>query len=311
MEGDSFEIITAFDTITHMGEAIKAPISSELRAALVKIAEANGAAPAPMFTPAPAPAAPVPGVPVSNAPSSQSPDKILESMQPSVFKTVNVSVDAAFWEWGEGETIRQPRYCGKPTSWVNKEKSVIRIAWEEGRDLDGNVVLDASGKPKVNATAQAAVKELLKHGFRLECFDDGSPPPSISVVAATPAPEPQPAQEPTPAQGTPVSDVHLLAAPDFTDIKYLEALARAVVSPAAKYFVDTMEGKRGGQLERMKTVRFFNPLHVLASGSVTEAHIEGLSIWRLSKHPKIAPMIEVRACTAPSSHAHLPFHAPA
>jgi hypothetical protein len=32
-----------------------------------------------------------------------------------------------------------------------------------------------------------------------------------------------------------------------------------VVSPAATYFETTIEGKRGGQLARMKAVRFFNP----------------------------------------------------
>ena len=54
-----------------------------------------------------------------------------------------------------------------------------------------------------------------------------------------------------------------------------------------------MEGKRGGQLARMKAVRFFNPLHVLASGEVTEADIDGLLIFRFSKHPKLAPKIKV------------------
>ena len=36
---------------------------------------------------------------------------------------------------------------------------------------------------------------------------------------------------------------------------------------------DAMEGKRGGQLARMKAARFFNPLHVLANGAVTEEEL--------------------------------------
>eukprot|EP00966_Prymnesium_polylepis_P256589 5927314-Prymnesium_polylepis.1 len=53
-----------------------------------------------------------------------------------------------------------------------------------------------------------------------------------------------------------------------------------------------MEGKRGGQLARMKAARFFNPLHVLASGEVTEADIDSLSLFRMAKHPKLAPKIQ-------------------
>ena len=98
--------------------------------------------------------------------------------------------------------------------------------------------------------------------------------------------------------GVPVvlSDTHLLSKSDLSDVNVLLALARAVVSPAAKYFVDSMEGKRGGQLARMKAVRFFNPLHVLAcGGEVTEADIDGLQLFRMHTHSKIAPMIKVAA----------------
>ena len=48
-----------------------------------------------------------------------------------------------------------------------------------------------------------------------------------------------------------------------------------------------MNGKRGAQLARMKAARFFNPLHVLANGAVTEAGIGDLSLFHLAKHPKI------------------------
>eukprot|EP00966_Prymnesium_polylepis_P053216 1231181-Prymnesium_polylepis.1 len=52
-----------------------------------------------------------------------------------------------------------------------------------------------------------------------------------------------------------------------------------------------MEGKRDGQLARMKAARFFNSLHVQANGAVAEADIDGLQLFRFAKHPKLAPKI--------------------
>jgi hypothetical protein len=127
------------------------------------------------------------------------------------------------------------------------------------------------------ATAAARMSKLMvpANGMRLEPFDDGAAAPKLSSVTAPIA-----------------SDTHMLSNTDLTDIAVLLARARAVVSPAAMYFEKSMEGKRGGQLARMKAARFFNPLHVLASGEVTEADINMLSLFRFSKHPKLAPKIE-------------------
>eukprot|EP00966_Prymnesium_polylepis_P277442 6410478-Prymnesium_polylepis.1 len=204
LEGDTFEFITGYDTVTHMGEAIKAPITAELTAALQKLAVANGAAPAAIFQPVAAPAA--------VQPAEGSVLEILSSLQPSVFKTVNLSIDASFWDW-HGETPPQPRYSGKPTSWVCQDtgKEEPRIKWELGRDDEGNPQLDASGKPRYAATASALMSKLMQHGLRLEPFDDGAAPPSLSAVA-----------EPT------ESDTHLLSSSDLTDINVLLARARAV-----------------------------------------------------------------------------------
>ena len=307
LEGDSFEFIVGYDTIMHMGLAIKQPISVELRKTLKQLADSHGAAPAPAFEAAAAPAA----APEPSPAPAQSAQKILESLPQSVLKTVNVSVDASFWEWAEGPAP-QPRFKGKPTSWFNREKTEIRIAWEQGRDDDGNPQLDEQGKPAVEPTARALVQKLVAHGLRLEAFDNGDPPPTINGPA-----EPAPAAaDDTPAETdeAPVSDTHLLAKADFKDIRYLMAVARTVVAPAAKYFEISMEGKRGAQLERMKAVRFFNPLHVLASGVVTETDIDGLSVLRLHKHPKIAPAIEVSPALPlpfPSMHiCCMPHHPP-
>ena len=93
IEGDTFEFITAYDTISRMGDAIKSPMTPELRAELQKLAEANGGAPANPFA-APAVAAPAPAASIL---------QILTSLSTTVFKTVNLSVAATFWDW-HGET---------------------------------------------------------------------------------------------------------------------------------------------------------------------------------------------------------------
>ena len=293
LEGDHFEIITGYDTIAHMGEALKSPISPELKTAIEKLATENGAAPAPLFATAPAIA-----VPATPAPVPPSPIAVLLSLSMAVLKTVKVSVLASFWEWHDGDTPGQPRYYGHPTSWFSKVEGYedLRIAWLEGRDAEGNIVMDSHGKPKVNRSCQNMCSKLMEHGFRLEPFDNGAPPPTL---AAAPEPEVIPVvQGGGAAVGVPVvlSDTHLLSKSDLSDVNVLLALARAVVSPAAQYFLDSMEGKRGGQLARMKAVRFFNPLHVLAcGGEVTEADIDGLKLFRMHTHTKIAPKIKVAA----------------
>lgn len=86
--------------------------------------------------------------------------------------------------------------------------------------------------------------------------------------------------------------MHLLSSTDFTSVDVLIARAKAMVAPATKYFDETMQGKRGGQLARMKAVRFFNPRHVLARGDANEADIDGLSIFRFSRHVLIAPKMK-------------------
>ena len=46
----------------------------------------------------------------------------------------------------------------------------------------------------------------------------------------------------------------------------------------------------------MKAARFFNPLHVLANGAVSEEDIDGLALFRFVKHPKIgAKMNEMKS----------------
>eukprot|EP00966_Prymnesium_polylepis_P200216 4639806-Prymnesium_polylepis.1 len=84
----------------HMGAAIKNPMTPELKAELQKLAVANGgpAAPRPFFA-----------APTAAAAAASSILDIVKSNAPSVFKTVNMSVSADFWNQGSCSTSRTLR----------------------------------------------------------------------------------------------------------------------------------------------------------------------------------------------------------
>ena len=272
MEGDTFEFVTGYDTMLHMGEAIKNPVTPELVEAIKKLAIANGATTAAVTAAA---AAAATATTTTTAAAADDDDSaipaILASLSPTIFKTANVSVDSSFWDW-HGTPPPQPRYCGKPTSWVSDEKMQIRIKFEKGRDDAGNPQLDGTGKPLYEVTQVCDVSKLQSCGLRIENFDDGAAAPTLSAV--------------------PIADTHLLSSSDLSSFDVLLARAKAVVSPAAEYFEKSMEGKRGAQLARMKAARMFNPLHVQSSGAVTEADIDALQLFRFSTHTKIFPKIQ-------------------
>ncbi len=54
----------------------------------------------------------------------------------------------------------------------------------------------------------------------------------------------------------------------------------------------TIEGKKWDQLERMKSVRIFNPFHVLGN-KISECDINGLKIFKFYDHPEIRAEIEM------------------
>jgi len=84
----------------------------------------------------------------------------------------------------------------------------------------------------------------------------------------------------------------LLVNPDFSKTEVVKAYAHTIVAPAIDYWKQTIEGKKGDQLERMKAVRIFNPLHVLGN-KISESDIGGLKIFKFHDHPEIRPQIEV------------------
>ncbi len=73
-----------------------------------------------------------------------------------------------------------------------------------------------------------------------------------------------------------------LARPDFSKTEVVKAYAYSIVAPAMDYWKQTIEVKKGAQLARMKTVRIFNPLHVLGN-KISVSDIDELKIFKFFK----------------------------
>jgi hypothetical protein len=83
-----------------------------------------------------------------------------------------------------------------------------------------------------------------QYAFTLEPYANGTPAPTVVTEEVDVA----------------VAAPFLLAKPDFSNTEVVKAYVHTSVAPAIDYWKQTIEG---AQLERMKTVRIFNPLHVL------------------------------------------------
>ena len=94
------------------------------------------------------------------------------------------------------------------------------------------------------------------------------------------------------SQGSGQTTPFLLTYPDFSKTEVVKAYAHTVVAPAVDYWKRTIEVKKGAQVERMKRVRIFNPMHVLTN-KISVSDVEGLKILKLSQHPQIMMQIEV------------------
>jgi hypothetical protein len=111
----------------------------------------------------------------------------------------------------------------------------------------------------------------------LEPYTDGTPAPTVVTKEVDMT----------------VADPFLLAKPDFSKTEVVKTYVDTIVAPAMDYWKQTIEGKNGAQLERMKTVRIFNPpLHVL-DNKISVSDIDGLKIFKFYEHPKIRAQIEV------------------
>jgi len=83
-----------------------------------------------------------------------------------------------------------------------------------------------------------------------------------------------------------------LANPDFSKTEVVRAYVHTIVDPVMDYWKQTIENKKGAQVERMKTDRIFNRLHVLGT-KISESDIDGLKIFKFYDHPEIRAQIPV------------------
>ena len=72
----------------------------------------------------------------------------------------------------------------------------------------------------------------------------------------------------------------------------VKTYVHTIVDPSIDYWKETIEGKKGDQVDGMKAVCIFNPLHVLGN-KISVSDIDGLKIFKFYKHPKIRAQIEV------------------
>ena len=78
----------------------------------------------------------------------------------------------------------------------------------------------------------------------------------------------------------------LLTESDFSKTEVVKTYVHTIVATAMDCWKQTIEVKKGSQLERMKTVSIFNPMHVLGN-KISESYIDGLKIFKFYEHPDI------------------------
>ena len=232
-----------------------------------------------------------------------------EGLTSAQLKAVNLSIDGNFGEFTDvnGNRIQPPklRYFGKPTPLPRSQRpGKIYVMWEAGLDAYGKQHVDKDGKKKWAPTTPESIERIQKCMPRIETDNSREAAPQVPQVLTRPPPDAPAESSDADAhdnpivQGEPLPDAApFLLAPDFTNVDYLKVLVERIVKPAAEFFKTSVEGKRGPQLQRMKTVRFFNPMHVHANGPVTVADIDGLSVLRLSREADIQKAIQVHART--------------
>jgi hypothetical protein len=113
-----------------------------------------------------------------------------------------------------------------------------------------------------------------QYAFTLEAYADGTPVPTVV------------------AKEVDVAAPFLLARPDFSKTEVVKAYAYTIVAPAMDYWKQTIEVKKGSHMTRMKTVRIFNPLHVLGN-KISVSDIDELKIFKFYEHHEIRPQIEL------------------
>ena len=115
-----------------------------------------------------------------------------------------------------------------------------------------------------------------QYAFTLEPYVNGTPAPTLVTKEVDMT----------------VAAPFLLVNPDFSKTEVVKAYAHSIVAPAIDYWKQTIENKKGPQVERMKTDRIFNRLHVLGT-KISESDIDGLKIFKFYDHPEIHAEIQV------------------
>ena len=110
--------------------------------------------------------------------------------------------------------------------------------------------------------------------FRLEPFDDGAPPLGQQALASS---------------TSPYQNMTLQNSDNISNLEVCMARADRVVAPAIEYFAVTIEGKRAGQLARMKAARIFDPRFVGRLGyDLGEDAVDALD--KLISTPSLFPL---------------------
>ena len=74
-----------------------------------------------------------------------------------------------------------------------------------------------------------------------------------------------------------------------------------MVAPAIEYFAVTIEGKRAGQLARMKAARIFDPRFVGRLGyDLGEDAVDALDKFKFYTHPELHPKIQQMKAELPT-----------
>lgn len=269
LEGQAYEFMTGYDTLVSMGEELKACMSShDLGMELAVVVEANGGTNDMSIW----------GGLIRGRVADVA--EILLSL--TTVKEVMVSINAEWWDWPGG--VPAGRVKGRINRWTSKNKGreQLSIEWELGIGDDGYIPGEVKyTAPEISDLSKASTSKGKflsdpKYAFLLEAYANGTPAPNILP------------KEVDMAQAAPF----LLTNPDFSKTEVVKAYAHTIVAPAIDYWTRTIEVKKGAQVERMKRVRIFNPLHVLGN-KISVSDIEGLKIFKLSQHPQIIPQIEV------------------
>ena len=147
----------------------------------------------------------------------------------------------------------------------SRGRQQLSIKWELGIGDDGGGEVTYAAPEISDVSKASTVKGKFlsepRFVFTLEAYENGTPahnilPKEVNIAQAAP---------------------FLLTNPDFSKTEVVKSYAHTIVAPAVDYWKHTIEVKKGDQVERMKRVRIFNPLHVLAN-KISVSDIEGLII---------------------------------